>query len=639
MWQARRGHAEGREALSELNERLEAQRRQHDDATRVAQEGEAAAAQSTKAVLDAARQRAEAAEAQAEVEVEAARREARGARAEQAIAQEQAAEAQAALREGRAGQQRSDEERDAAAGARHAEAVDTLQVQRDEAHERLRGEERRAVQLEADLAGARAELTRAAAAREDADAREATLLGVQEQMAAQLGEVRMRAASGGGPLSTPGGMGFDEELPSPVSIPSLPISPMPSKWGAATSSHAPPTAHNLSGLSGGLSDTARARRGALEAENGALRAEVASLEAQALKMREAVSAMRREMEQTRGGDGASASGGSAALVSQLQARLTQLTQQLADRTREAEEARVRSEGGGLLTQLQSKLATAEADVARLMVEREKLMEMSNMLRADLHRATANALLPAADGGAGAGAAEVRARAEREVASRYETKLGEIEASMRELVAQNAALKVELRKWTEHTEAEVERRSTIRRPARPMEHGGPPSSAQYGGPPSTEARSGFSRRAVDFAEEEAALLTRAEQHAASAAAAGEDDVGRGLSRRAGLALSPEDDARWLHDSGGGSGGDDEDAAARWAAPRGAEADPARHRARAKLEEAKLSLAGSSAAISERQPRHERGTSSQTKARLMEIQKKRSELMRKRQGVRNYNDTDD
>ena len=333
--------------------------------------------------------------------------------------------------------------------------------------------------------------------------------------------------------------------------------------------------------------------------------------------------MRREMEQTRGGDGAAASGGSVALVSQLQARLTQLTQQLADRTREAEEARVRSEGGGLLTQLQRKLATAEADVARLMVEREKLMEISNMLRADLHRATANALLPAADGGAGAGAAELRARAEREVASRYETKLGEIEASMRELVAQNAALKTELRKWTEHTEAEVDRRSTIRRPARPVEYGGPPSSAGC-----------FSRRAVDFAEEEAALLTRAEQHAASAAAGSEPSS---AEPRAGLALSPEDDARWLQDGGGDD--DDDDAAVRWAAPRGAEADPARHRARAKLEEAKLSLAGSSAAISERQPRHERGTSSQTKARLMEIQKKRSELMRKRQGVRNYNDTDD
>ena len=98
-------------------------------------------------------------------------------------------------------------------------------------------------------------------------------------MAAQLGEVRMRAASSGGPLSTPAGGsgGIDEELPSPVSIPSLPISPMPGKWGAAAApSHAPPTAHNLSGLSGGLSDTARARRGALEAENGALRAQVAS---------------------------------------------------------------------------------------------------------------------------------------------------------------------------------------------------------------------------------------------------------------------------------------------------------------------------------------------------------------------------
>jgi len=152
--------------------------------------------------------------------------------------------------------------------------------------------------------------------------------------------------------------------------------------------------------------------------------------------------------------------------------------------------------------------------------------------------------------------------------------------------------------------------------------------------------------VDFEEEAAALLTRAELHAASAAAGSEPSS---AAPRSGLALSPEDDARWLHGGGdggggggsGGGGGDEEgeDAAVRWAAPRGAEAEPSRHRARAKLEEAKLSLAGSSAAMAERQPRHERGTSSQTKARLMEIQKKRSELMRKRQGVRNYNDTSD
>ena len=44
---------------------------------------------------------------------------------------------------------------------------------------------------------------------------------------------------------------------------------------------------------------------------------------------------------------------------------------------------MRSEGGGLLAQLQSKLAVAEADVARLMVEREKLIEISNMLRLGL----------------------------------------------------------------------------------------------------------------------------------------------------------------------------------------------------------------------------------------------------------------
>ena len=105
------------------------------------------------------------------------------------------------------------------------------------------------------------------------------------------------------------------------------------------------------------------------------------------------------------------------------------------------------------------------------------------------------------------------------------------------------------------------------------------------------------------------------------------------------LSASDD-----DDGGGAGAG---AAApqRWAAPRGgldADGARARQRARAKLEEAKLSLAGSSAAIAPRQPpagQSARGTSSQTKARLHEIQRKRAELMRKRQGVRNYNDTDD
>ena len=48
-----------------------------------------------------------------------------------------------------------------------------------------------------------------------------------------------------------------------------------------------------------------------------------------------------------------------------------------------------------------------------------------------------------------------------MANRYEDKLGEVETSMRELVAQNAALKAELRKWTEHTEAEVRLRLRLR----------------------------------------------------------------------------------------------------------------------------------------------------------------------------------
>ena len=80
-------------------------------------------------------------------------------------------------------------------------------------------------------------------------------------------------------------------------------------------------------------------------------------------------------------------------------------------------------------------------MSRLVAEREKLMEISNMLRADLNRVTASALQPAAPDGLA-----VREAAEREVASRYEAKLGEIEASMRELVGQNGALKAELRRW-------------------------------------------------------------------------------------------------------------------------------------------------------------------------------------------------
>ena len=111
--------------------------------------------------------------------------------------------------------------------------------------------------------------------------------------------------------------------------------------------------------------------------------------------------------------------------------------------------------------LRGQLAAAEADVARLAEEREKLMEISNMLRADLNRAMADGASPAASRDAAEAAAEratrevggpVEAAGESErvvgqgkevceqVGAQYEAKLGEIEGAMRELISQNRALK-------------------------------------------------------------------------------------------------------------------------------------------------------------------------------------------------------
>ena len=109
--------------------------------------------------------------------------------------------------------------------------------------------------------------------------------------------------------------------------------------------------------------------------------------------------------------------------------------------RECEALRANVDGGELMHVLRAKLAAAEADVARLVSERERLMEISNMLRADLNRVLAE----------GSPAQVVGTldsqQVQREVAARYETKLGEIEAAMQELIGQNRALKAELRRWT------------------------------------------------------------------------------------------------------------------------------------------------------------------------------------------------
>ena len=52
---------------------------------------------------------------------------------------------------------------------------------------------------------------------------------------------------------------------------------------------------------------------------------------------------------------------------------------------ECEKLRTERDSGGVVRELQAKLQTAEADITRLVAEREKLMEISNMLRADLNR--------------------------------------------------------------------------------------------------------------------------------------------------------------------------------------------------------------------------------------------------------------
>ena len=117
----------------------------------------------------------------------------------------------------------------------------------------------------------------------------------------------------------------------------------------------------------------------------------------------------------------------------MQAKLTEMTKALEERTRECEGLKLQLDGGGVVQTMKARLEAAEADLTRLVAEREKLMEISNMLRADLNRvltesfATPNPQV----------AAE---RAEREVATRYEAKLSQIEISMKQLLGQNKALK-------------------------------------------------------------------------------------------------------------------------------------------------------------------------------------------------------
>jgi len=225
------------------------------------------------------------------------------------------------------------------------------------------------------------------------------------------------------------------------------------------------------------------------------------------------------------------------------------------------------------------------------------MEISNMLRADLNRVVSDGFR--AGGGDGAAAAE---RAEREVAARYDAKLADIESSMRELVAQNRALKDELRRWTAADGFEPPPRP------RPTPASAACAAAAADGP------SAFGGGAGDEDDDDP-----------TSAGAAERAFQRAAARRA---TSANSSARSRLAAGGSALYDAQDAP--------------RMRAREKLEEAKssLQLAGSSAPrLGERPPsvpQTARATPSQNSARLTDIQRKRSELVKRRSGVRNWNE---
>lgn len=479
---------------------------------------------------------------------------------------------------------------------RYEQTVSTLQSQRDASASALREVQESLTESEARYAALNREKMRETSARISSDARASEaveeleskreelhklqqLLQQQEHRLAKSGRLEVAAGLGtpnggrGGGLGTSMVLGDlreqdedEESMPSPISIPSLPMSPMVGRGGGTT---AP--------VSGGRFGAAAA----LETENGRLRANVTRLEEQSSKARQVMGEMRNELERLRsapavadgrGGSGAAdevaalqgekahllaytevlqvrcdelsrqaalagssssaadssaaaasapsaevqmlrgrvktldeaaakarvelrqcqldkahaeqqvstlrnelsavrlsarskateaeaagagawgelGSGGSAGggeAVAHLQARLTEMTTALGERTSECETLKRQLNGGGLVATLQQKLATAEADLTRLVAEREKLMEISNMLRADLNRTLSESFVAPSS-------AAATERAEREVASRYEAKLTQVESAMRELVGQNSTLKAELRRWTTDTSEEV-----------------------------------------------------------------------------------------------------------------------------------------------------------------------------------------
>lgn len=345
---------------------------------------------------------------------------------------------------------------------------------------------------------------------------------------------------------------------------------------------------------------------------------------------------------------------------------SQVTSALGERTSECESLRLQLSGGGLVQTLQTKLATAEADLTRLVAEREKLMEISNMLRADLNRVLAESFVAPS-------AAAATERAEREVASRYEQKLTEIEGAMKQLVGQNRTLKEELRRWTDNA---ADGGELLPAPGVPRRGVDPRSAASR-----VSAASGGGLDGLGSIEQ--GLLLRGATPPSDAEAHGEGGGcyysqdgydGEGAAEatpwawRRGASPANEDSAGGLPPpshfympptpaDSTASGAPSAERAFHRAAARRATAPPSSGlasgstegaaKARAKLDEARssLQLSGSKAPQHSGPPpgpaalQSERATSSQTKARLQDIQRKRAELINKRQLVRNYNDKDE
>ena len=259
------------------------------------------------------------------------------------------------------------------------------------------------------------------------------------------------------------------------------------------------------------------------------------------------------------------------------------------------------------------------------------------------------------------------RAEREVASRYESKLGEIEAAMRELVGQNRTLKDELRRWTsEGTDfapytsgVTVAHAAAHARRATPTTAGGGLGGVRGGtgvrGSGIATAEFGMARTGLAPHEGDTPLRPMW-AWGGDGAAAGDGGPGGGLgggdegdeaefeeaptggmhSGRSGEMHSADRAMRRLHT-------DRRPGTAPPEAGASSSGEGSRARARAKLDEAKssLQLAGSAAPMGSAAARGapqttDRATASQTKARLQDIQRKRAELIRKRHMVRNYND---